>query len=454
MAFGEKILKYKEDILKDLATLVSIKSVASQSTDETKKALDFILKRAEEMGLEGVNVDDLAGHVQYGNGGKLCGVLTHLDVVPAGSGWSSDAFQLSRRDGRLYGRGVADDKGAAIVALYCLKVLKDEGIEGKNTIRAIFGTREEVGMEDVKAYFSKYPTPDISFTPDCDYGICIAEKGIMQIEISADDNDSTIINELRAGNAVNAVPDRAYVLLDCSESDDHQLYRFADAKTNIDFEFKYTIDGMMIIANGKASHACYPENGTNAAAQLVDLLTSNFGYHGLGSLVSFLDSAIGTETNGNSLGIKMRDSASGSLTLCLSTVNILENSAKATIDVRYPVTMDSDAILYRIRKAATKENLKIRVLSHHAPLYLSEDTPQIQLLKSSYKEIMGEDPALFSTGGGTYARELGGNGVAFGPVFPGDECHMHDKDESLDEENYFRHAQICLQAMYDMLNCD
>lgn len=452
MAFGEKILNYKDDILKDLKTLVGIRSVASQSEEETRKALEFVLKRAEEMGLESENVQDIAGHVQYGSGGKLCGVLTHLDVVPAGSGWSSDAFTLDRRNGRLYGRGVADDKGAAIVALYCLKALKDEGVTGKNTLRAIYGTREEVGMEDVKAYFAQQLMPDISFTPDCSYGICTAEKGIMQLEISSDNSDGTILNEFKAGNAVNAVPDKAYVLLDCSESDEHQLYRFADAKTDVDFEFKYTIDGMMIIATGKAAHACEPQGGVNAAAQLIDLLTSNFGYNGLGSLIGFLDSSIGTETNGNSLGIKMRDSVSGSLTLCLSTVTILENTAKATIDVRYPVTMDSDAILYRIRRAAKKEGLNVKVLCHHKPLHLDEDSKQITLLKSAYKEIMGEEPKLFSTGGGTYARELGGNGVAFGPVFPDDECNMHESDESLDEEKFFLHAQICLQAMYDMLN--
>ena len=166
LSFGEKILKYKDDILKDLAALISIRSVSSQSEDETKRALEFILNRAAEMGLEAENVRDIAGHVQYGDGGRLCGVLTHLDVVPAGSGWSSDAFELSRRDGRLYGRGVADDKGAAIIALYCLKALKDEGIKGKNALRAIYGTREEVGMECIKTYLEAQPLPDMSFTPD------------------------------------------------------------------------------------------------------------------------------------------------------------------------------------------------------------------------------------------------------------------------------------------------
>ena len=43
-----------------------------------------------------------------------------------------------------------------------------------------------------------------------------------------------------------------------------------------------------------------------------------------------------------------------------------------------------------------------------------------------------------------------GKGVAFGPVFPDDKCNMHNADESLDEEKFFKHAQICLEAMYKL----
>ena len=94
------------------------------------------------------------------------------------------------------------------------------------------------------------------------------------------------------------------------------------------------------------------------------------------------------------------------------------------------------------------------MLNHETPLHLGDSSPLIKLLKSSYKSVTGEEPAVYSTGGGTYARKLGGRGVAFGPVFPDDTCRMHNSDESLDEEKFFLHAQICLQAMYDMLNCD
>ena len=45
MSFGEKILDYKEDILKDLDELLKIQSVSSKSQEDASEALKFILKR-------------------------------------------------------------------------------------------------------------------------------------------------------------------------------------------------------------------------------------------------------------------------------------------------------------------------------------------------------------------------------------------------------------------------
>ena len=69
------------------------------------KALEETLKIAEGLGFETVNVDNYAGHVEYGNGGKLYDILAHLDVVPEGdlSRWESHPYELSIRDGKMYG---------------------------------------------------------------------------------------------------------------------------------------------------------------------------------------------------------------------------------------------------------------------------------------------------------------------------------------------------------------
>lgn len=449
MSFGEKILNYKEDILRDLNTLISIRSISGQNDSECERALDFIMSKAEEFGLIKDKTASNCGHVQLGEGGKLCSVLTHLDVVPAGKGWTFEPFALTSKDGKYYGRGVADDKAFALISLYCLKALKDSGVEGKNTLRTIFGTDEEVGMSDMKTYFEHNPLPDMAFTPDSDYGICIGEKGILQVEISLARHDGTTLTELSGGNAINAVPDTAWALLDASENDDHQLLRLADARQG-NFEFKYIIDGMMIISHGISAHACQPDLGKNAITELVALLCSHYDLKSMGKICGFINYKIGTETNGVSLGLKMRDAASGELTVNVGTISIGEHQASATLDIRYPVTVNGQDIIDRVFSAAKYEGLKFRIIKHEKPVYFEKESPLVKLLSEAYESIMGEKPNLYTTGGGTYAKTLGGKGLAFGGVFPGDNCGLHQANESIDGEKLFLHAQICLEAMYRM----
>lgn len=449
MSFGSKILDYKDELLQDLNELIKIESVSVEGHEKCAEALNWMLNKAQSFGLITKSIDNKAGHAELGSEGKLCATLTHLDVVPASSSWDSNPFELTRKDGRLLGRGVADDKGAALVTLYCLRILKESGIEGKNTLRAIFGTDEEVGMTDVAAYFAKEAMPDMSFTPDADYGICRAEKGILQLELTCERGNAAVLTEFKGGNAVNAVADTAYAVINCSESDDHQLMRLADAKEG-EFEFMYTPDGMMIKSKGKAAHACEPYKGHNAILGLIDLLASNFSLSSLGNLCSFLSTHIRLESDGTSLGMKMRDSQSGALTVCASTIEINESKERATLDIRYPVTFGGKELIKRVKKAADLENVEVNVLSHSKPLYLDDSRPVIGILKSAYEEITGEEPEMYSTGGGTYARKLGGNGVAFGPVFKGDTSNLHTDNEGLDEGNFMKHAQICLEAMYRM----
>ncbi len=449
-SFNDILDSYKEEFLSDLNELLSIKSVSSEGTQQPAAALEWMLRKAESFGLRTKNHGGIAGHAEYGDGDTLCGVLTHLDVVPArAEDWSCEPFALTRKDGRMYGRGVCDDKGPALAALYCLRALKESGVQG-NRVRVIFGTSEEVGMEDMEHYFSLEPVPDMSFTPDSEYGICSAEKGILHLEISSPTANNTTLTQLEAGKADNVVPDTAYALIDCTEDEDHRLLRLADSREG-DFEVRYTIDGVMIISKGKAAHACEPEKGFNAALALVGLLSSAFGHHAVGSLCAFIDSSIGMETNGLSLGVRMRDAASGALTVTLSRLSIIGNESTAVLDVRYPVTMRGEVVQYQITSVAKKEGLTVRVKSHQKPLMLDESSRIVGILRKAYKDETGEEPNLYTTGGGTYARTLVGKGAAFGPVFKGDDSRIHNSDESLNEENFFRHFRVCMRAMYGMM---
>lgn len=107
-------------------------------------------------------------------------------------------------------------------------------------------------------------------------------------------------------------------------------------------------------------------------------------------------------------------------------MNIEGQTAKAVFDIRYPVTVSGNRVLKQFKKVAKISDLKVTVLNHEEPLYADKDSKLVKLLSDAYESVTGEKAELYSTGGGTYARMLGGHGVAFGPAFKNDDVRMHN----------------------------
>lgn len=456
MYFGDKIDKYRDDILKDVATLVAIPSVCSEPEENmpmgkmSAEALNCILQMAQNMGFSTKNVGNYAGHAEYGTGEEVAAVLTHVDVVPAGDGWDTPPFTLTQKGNLYFGRGTADDKGEAIVALYCLKALKDENVQGKRRLRTIFGAGEEINSGDLDAYFKSEQMPIMGFTPDSEYGICNREKGIMHFDIKSA-NDSAVVYQFHAGTVINAVPDKASAHIVCTGDQFFELVQ-ESKKSKGSFVIEKTLDGAAICSTGVASHAMQPQAGLNAATYLIELLAKVFSKEDLGSFLTFLNQKVGTELNGASLGIQQSDEPSGELTLNIGIVNITAESASAGFDIRYPVTVDGKEIIHTVQSSAEKAGLTMQLSENKLPLFLPEDRPFIKLLQDAYFAVTGEKAEVYATGGGTYARGLNGNGVAFGPFFPDEpDRRLHNSNENIDIDRFMVHARICLEAMYRML---
>ena len=413
MSFGEKILRYQDDILRDLAELIRIPSVRSAPEPgmpfgrESARALETVLSMAERLGLEVKNVDNYAGHAEYGEGEETAAVLAHVDVVPAGEGWETDPYTMVIRDGCCFGRGTADDKGEAIVALYCLKALKE-------------------------------------------YGICNREKGRVSAVITGACADS-VIRFFSAGTVANAVPARAEAVVACTAGQLEAL-RAAAAQQGERFTVEAMPEGARVCASGVAAHAMQPQEGVNAASHLVRLLASVFSPEELGGFFTFLDRCIGLEYDGTSMGVKQEDAESGPLTLNLGLVSAEDGKASLTIDIRFPVTGNGDEILAQIGRRVEEAGLVLADGHVVAPLFLPADSPFIRLLSDAYEAVMGVPAQLYATGGGTYARALQSRGVAFGPFFADEpDRRLHNVGEHFEITRFMQHAQICLEAMYRML---
>lgn len=456
--FGEKILEYWDDIERDLGIMVSIPSVAGEKDGELPfgkdcaKALDTAIEMAEGYGLKSKNVDYYAMHAEYGEGEENTVVMAHLDVVPAGEGWETDPYEMVKKDGKLYGRGTGDNKGPAIIALHCLRALKDANVEGKRKLRVVLGSSEEVGMEDMKYYFSKEQAPTMGFTPDAEYGICNCEKGLFNYNITSK-NDSTVVRSFASGTVPNAVPYSAKAELACSDEEYEALTKAAEEAEG-EFTLTKTDGGAQIYSQGKASHASTPEMGFNAATHLVKLLCSVFGDK-MGKFFTYINDKIGTVTDGSLMGVAMSDEESGELTFNLGVVACDAESLSLTVDIRYPATKKGADVDATLSKVAAEYGLTYTLKSDAAPLYVPADSKLIKNLKSAYEDATGSVCKIFSMGGGTYARQMKGNGVAFGADFPGRTGGFaHMANEYIEIEKMKLHAQICLEAMYRLFTAE
>lgn len=457
MQFGKNILAYQDEILRDLARMVEIPSVCSDAEPgkpfgaESARALDEILNIAAGMGFETRNVGNYAGHAEYGEGAESAAVVAHVDVVPAGGGWDTPPFQMTQKGNLLFGRGTADDKGAAVVALYCLKALKDAGVKGKRKMRVIFGAGEEIASDDLAMYFRQEPMPVMAFTPDSEYGICNREKGIMRVRLSSARNSMEAVKEFSAGTVVNAVPALAEAVVAGGDDLLTKLETAAE-KTAGKFRFEQEANGVRITSVGKACHAMQPQEGINAASNLISLLAGVLSEEKLGGFFAFLHHAVGTETDGTSMGIKTSDEPSGALTLNLGILHADASSGQAKIDIRYPVTANGEDIFAKIRSAAETAGLTAELLLGQKPLYFPADDPLVHLLQESYRAVKGVPAELYATGGGTYARAIPGRALAFGPFFADEpDRRLHNSNESIEITRFMEHAQICLEAMYRMM---
>lgn len=107
-----------------------------------------MLALGERDGFRAKTIDNVAGHLEIGQGQEIFGILSHLDVVPAqDEEWQTPPFELKQKEGWLYGRGVSDDKGPCLAAYYALKMVLDAGFTLNQKVRLIYGTDEENNWE-------------------------------------------------------------------------------------------------------------------------------------------------------------------------------------------------------------------------------------------------------------------------------------------------------------------
>jgi len=460
MNLNRIVESYREDIIRAVQELVRIPSVESGPMsgmpfgEGPNRALEYALSLSESLGFRVGNVDGYAGYAEFGQGDKTLGILVHLDVVPEGGGWTYPPYGAEIHDGRIYGRGTMDDKGPAIGALYAMKAVMDSGLKLNKKARIIFGLDEESGWEDMEAYFAREPMPDMGLTPDGDYPVIHAEKGILDIAIegsfAADDCISVCVDSITGGHRPNMVPDTCTCIFQQSSDSEKVLTHLKSFNEYSGYGLmaEFLDDGRIsVTAGGVSAHGSTPEKGKNAIGRMLAFLsTLGLGSSAMERYILLLNDMLGTDTTGRELGIALSDEVSGALTLNLGTLRLNRNEASAVINVRYPVTVSGEEIVKSIENAVSDKGAAVRVLGGHKPLYVPEDHFLIQSLKRVYTEQTGQEAKVLAIGGGTYARVIE-NAVAFGAQFPGRPELAHQRDEYIEIEDLILHTKIYANAI-------
>lgn len=425
---------WRSVLIDDLRALCAIPSMRGEALPgmpygaDTAAALEKMLEIGKAAGARVCNLDNRCGYLEWGSGDRMVAVLAHLDVVPPGEGWTGDPFVPRIEGNRLIARGAIDDKGPAVAALTAIRALLAEAFDLPCRLRLIVGLDEENGSSCMAHYVRHAEIPDAGFTPDANFPVISAEKGICHLKIDAVFTPQTGLIRASGGDRPNMVAGS------CTLSG--------------------PVFGVKLVT-GTVGHASTPWTGDNAIDKAMRQVVADDREAGRPEhpYARFHTQGPGAGWDGRGLDIAGRDD-SGPLTANVGLLEMDDRQASLTIDIRYPLTWRPEQWMPRLERrladlADRDMQLTARLVTDIPPLSRPADDPLTDTLMSVYNRLTGSNAAPLAIGGGTYARTMP-NVVAYGPVFPGDAEIAHQADEYADIDHLLAAAAIYRQALREL----
>ena len=286
MTWVRQAKQYEAALINDLNQIVRIPSVLDPKTQTTQTpfGIDMIraLSKMEELanrdGFRYGRVDNMVTWIEFGpaDAPESLGILTHIDVVPAGDGWLRQPFNPEVLDGLYFGRGAADMKADLMSAYYALKMLADQGRILKRKVRLIIGTDEENGWRDMPRYLAQEGEPTMGFSPDGAFAVVNGEKAFqtVQLRFPSISEGPYILERFISGNRANVVPGEAKARINVPQG---MLIAadFADFLAQYPFlegNVRQVNETVRLTLFGVQAHGAYRADGKNAGTYLAPFL--------------------------------------------------------------------------------------------------------------------------------------------------------------------------------------
>jgi acetylornithine deacetylase/succinyl-diaminopimelate desuccinylase-like protein len=436
----EYVNQHRDRLLDELKEFLRIPSIstAPEHSADVKRAAEWVAAKLRDVGLENVEIIPTQRHpLVYADWLHAPGKPTvlcygHYDVQPPDplDLWHTPPFEPTERDGNLYARGSADDKGQMYMHIKAIEALRAvDGGKLPLNVKFLIEGEEEIGGESIAKYVEQNPEKlkaDVALVSDTALyaegipTLCIGLRGLVYTEIEATGPKRDLHSGLYGGAAPNAVFGLVELLSKLKNSDGIiQIPGFYDdvaepAAAELKSWDSLPFDEPQFLAHEVGSTSLTGEPGRRVLERVWSRPT--------------------LEVHGIAGGF----TAEGAKT-------VIPAKATAKVSMRMVPNQDPEKILKAYKAfvaASTPKGIttEVRVLSYGPAIMVNPDHEAIQVAASSFADVLGR-PTVFTRSGGSipivgdFAKHLHIPTILMGFGLPDDG--LHSPNEKYKIENYF-----------------
>lgn len=414
----------KENFMNLLKNWIAIPSIYDTITEKTEapfgknvtQSLLWINDLALSDGFDSKVVDGYYTVIDYGQSEDYIGVFGHSDVVPVSyENWTTNPFELTLRDGNLYGRGVVDDKGPILCCYLALKRIKDANIKLNNKIRIFVGGNEETGFKCLKHYLKNEIQPKYGIVPDAKFPVLYGERGCTSLTINGTIDNPDI--KVDCSSASNVISSTLY-FKNLRISEDDLIFL---SNRNLTLAFDNNSHSKL---TGIGGHASKPHLANNPIPHFLECFKNSWA--------NSIYRLVCSKVNNSFVDVFKATGKCGSLSIVPTILKISDSNFEITYDIRYPEIVDIDWLSQQTQTYIENNNLSVtfKFNNNKQANYIDPNSKLVTELMNIYSSLTGDiksKPRI--TSGGTYASLLE-NTVIFGCESPfGKSSNVHKSDE-------------------------